>query len=182
MTALDRFRLARVSSVLAPIVLMAGFVVGATRQPSDYDSLRDTISALAAHGATDRWIMTVALIMLGACHLVTSYALSRPVLAAGGACTIALAIAAEPAIGSSAVHGVFATIAFITLALWPLGSSRPQDRIAVAVMVVGLVWFWVELQTNDVVGLSERCVAVAEAIWPIVVVRREYAAARLLRS
>ena len=174
MNALSRFRLARISSVLAPIVLVTGFVVGAARQPSDYDSLRDTISALAGRGATDRWIMTAPLLALGLCHLVTSYALSRPVLAVGGLCTVGLAIAAEPATGSSAVHGVFATIAFIALALWPL----PQDRIAVGVLVIGLVWFWVELQTNDVVGLAERCVAVAEAIWPIVVVSREYARVR----
>ena len=166
--------MARISSVLAPIVLVIGFLVGAARQPPYYDSLRDTISALAAHGAADRWIMTTALIVLGVCHLVTSYALSRPVLAVGGLCTVALAIAAEPAIGSSAVHGVFATIAFIALALWPL----PQDRIAVGVIVVGLVWFWVELQSSDLVGLAERCVALAEAIWPIVVVSREYARVR----
>jgi hypothetical membrane protein len=140
----------------------------AARQPAHYDSGRDTISALAARGATDRWIMTIAFVLLGLCHLGTSYGLRRPLLAVGGAATALLAVAPEPAHGSSSVHALIAFVALVALAVWPL----PGDRVAVAVLVVLLIVFFIALQADTAVGVAERCVTVAEALWPIMVVRR----------
>ena len=45
-------------------------------QPVSYDPLRDTISALAARGAADPWVMTAAIAAVGACYLVTALGLS----------------------------------------------------------------------------------------------------------
>ena len=60
----------------APAPLVVGFLVAAMLQPVSYDSLRDTISALAARGAVDPWVMTAAISAVGACYLVTALGLS----------------------------------------------------------------------------------------------------------
>ncbi|MCW2497477.1 DUF998 domain-containing protein [Jatrophihabitans sp.] len=154
--------------MLAPVMLVGGFCLAAARQPGSYDPLRDTISALAARGATDRWIMSLAFVLLGLCHLGTAWGLRRPVLAAGGACTALLALAPQPEHGSSGVHVLLATVALACLALWPL----PRDRAAVVALAGLLAWFLVALQLGAAVGLAERCLTVAESLWPIVAVRR----------
>lgn len=164
----SRLHLAAVTSALAPAALVGGFSLGAARQPARYDSLRDTISALAGRGATDRWIMTAAFVLLGLCHLGTAYGLRRPVLALGGAATMLLAVTPEPAHGSSSIHAVVATIALVALSVWAL-----QDHLlATALLVALLVWFLVALQADAGVGLAERTVTVAQAVWPIMVVQR----------
>ena len=71
------------SSGAAPLLLVGGWTIAAGRQPAGFDSVRDTISALAARGATDRWIMTAALAGLGACYAVTGLGL-RPAGRPGG--------------------------------------------------------------------------------------------------
>ncbi|MFF5226922.1 DUF998 domain-containing protein [Dactylosporangium sp. NPDC000521] len=60
-----------VSSATAPVLLIGGWSVAAALQPR-FDPLRDTISALAGLGAAHRWVMTVALLGVGACHVVTA--------------------------------------------------------------------------------------------------------------
>jgi hypothetical membrane protein len=161
-------RLSVLTSALAPLVLLCGLVLGAAAQPGYYSSFGNTISALAARGATDRWIMTTAFVLLGLCHLGTALGTRSAVLALGGIGTALLAVAPEPVHGSSDTHQLLATIALIALALWPL----PRDRWVVLVLSALLIWFLVALQVGSAVGLSERCVAAAEALWPIVVVRR----------
>jgi uncharacterized protein DUF998 len=71
-----------VSAVAAPVLLVGGWTIAAAQQPHGYDPVRDTISALAAQGAADRWIMTSALAGVGACYVVTAAGL-RPARAAG---------------------------------------------------------------------------------------------------
>ena len=44
-------RITWVSASLAPVAFIGGWTLAATRQPAAYDATRDTISALAAHGA-----------------------------------------------------------------------------------------------------------------------------------
>ena len=65
-----------VSASVAPIALIGGWTLAATRQPAGYDPVRDTISALAARHAADPWIMTAGLAVLGACHVVTAAGLT----------------------------------------------------------------------------------------------------------
>src|SRR4051794_5022699 len=97
-------RVSLVSSVLAPILLIGGWTVAAWLQPAGYSSTRQTISELAGHGATDRWLMTAALVGVGLCHLVTAYGLGaatpgRLVHALGGLATLAVAAFPLPAVG-----------------------------------------------------------------------------------
>lgn len=163
-------RAATVSSALAPLALIGGFVVGALAQPASYDSVHDTISALAARGASDRWIMTAAFVLLGTCHLVTAYGVRRPLFALGGLATVLIAFAPQPAHGSSALHLVLAGIGLTALAIWPIQDGR-RGRLAALGLIAILVWFAITLQAGAAVGLVERILTVAEASWPIVAVR-----------
>ena len=54
----------------APVLLVGGWTLAAARQPSSYDSRTDTISQLAAVGATDSWIMTLVFATIGVCYVL----------------------------------------------------------------------------------------------------------------
>jgi hypothetical membrane protein len=163
-----------VSSSAAPVFLIGGWSVAASRQPSDYDQLRDTISALAARGASDRWIMTAALASLGLCHIATASGLTEAGLAArlllslGGAATVAVAVLPQPNAG----HVPAATVGFVALALWPALSHSPAHLVRLgmtATLLVLLGWLAVELH-GEWIGLSERVLAGSEALCPLAVV------------
>ena len=129
------------SATAAPVVLGGGLVLAQMRQPPGYSAVKDTISALAAQGATDRWVMTSALAGLGTCHIVTALGLrpargpGRIVLGAGGVATVLVAAFPQPAQGNSVSHTVAATVAFVALAAWPLpavGRGDPAGTAPVA--------------------------------------------------
>lgn len=173
-------RWALVSSAAAPVLLIGGWQLGAARQPGGFDAVRDTISALAAEGATDRWIMTAGLAGLGICHVVTALGLrpaavpGRVVLAIGGAATFTVAVFPTPEVGSSTVHVVAAGIGFGTLAIWPALARYPGRMLSIgaAVVLLGLLgWFMAEyFGGGPRVGLSERALAGAQALWPLAAV------------
>lgn len=163
------------SATLAPVALVGGWTIGAARQPSRFDSTRDTISALAAHGAHDRWVMTAGLAVLGCCHVATAAGLrearpaGRAVLAAGGVATIGVAVFAQP----SSAHSPVAGVAFVALSGWPALAAVPGRRtgwLAAAGLAALLALFFVQLQRDDLVGLSERVLAGAQALWPLAAV------------
>ena len=167
-------RFVPVSATLAPVALIGGWTWAATRQPAAYDATRDTISALAAIGAQDRWIMTAGLVVLGGAHVVTAVGLTearpagRVVLALGGLTAIGVAIAAQP----SPAHFPVATASFVALTVWPALSGLPTPKVAWAasgVLAALMVWFGLELD-GPRVGLAERVVAGAQALWPLGVV------------
>ncbi len=176
------------SASAAPTLLIGGWTLAAGRQPAGFDSVRDTISALAAHGATDRWLMTSALAGLGICHVVTALGLrpaalpGRLVLATGGLGTIAVALFPQPEGGSSPAHIWAATVGFVALATWPALAWRrdrpmpigltPAVALAASTILLGVLgWFATELYGGgDLIGLSERVVAGSQALWPLAVV------------
>ena len=162
-----------VSACLAPAALIGGWSLAAAEQPSDYDSVRDTISELAARGATDRWIMTVGLAVLGICHVATASGLTeasrtgRVLLGTGGVATIAVAALPQPAAG----HVPAAAIGFVALAVWPAASGVPGRRSARAATVGLLIllgWLALELRHGQLIGVSERILAGTQACWPMV--------------
>jgi hypothetical membrane protein len=186
-----------VSATAAPVLLIGGWTVAAARQRGGFDSVSETISALAAHGATDRWIMTAALTGLGVCHVVTALAVrpagraGRALLAAGGVATLLVAAFPLPADDSgSTAHGIAAGTAFLMLAAWPAFAVRrsasaplvvrPAVALPAAAVLLGLVgWFGIELALDDGrVGLSERAAAGAQALWPLAVVAGAWRARR----
>ena len=177
-----------VSSAAAPVLLVGGWTVAARLQPRSVNPVASTISALAADGAADRWVMTLVLLAVGVCDVVTGLALrpaatpGRLILIAGGIAGVLVAANPEPARGGSLAHAFWATIGFIALTAWPLGglrrgSSVPGElRPTVSAVAAGallglLVWFAAELMTRGgQVGLAERVLAEAQAVWPLAVV------------
>jgi hypothetical membrane protein len=173
------------SAAGAPVLLGVGVTLAQSRQPPGYNPTRDTISALASLGATDRWVMTSALVALGVCHVITATGLrpartyGRMIFAGGGVATVMVAIFAQPAHGNSRAHTVAATIALSALAVWPLLAARrgvsgplltPTTSAAAAVVLIGLVvWFAADLHGGER-GLAERAAVGAEALWPLAVV------------
>jgi hypothetical membrane protein len=167
--------------------LIGGWSVAATRQPAGYDPVRDTISALAARDATDGWIMTTGLAVLGVCHIVTAGGLSeagvaaRALLAAGGAATIVVAAQPQPAPG----HVPAAAVGFVALGLWPAVSLIPDRRLSRAVAIVFMAllgWLAVEIRGGGLLGVSERVLAGGEALWPLAVVVSLLARRRCARA
>lgn len=173
------------SAALAPVALIGGWTLAAGRQPGHFSAVHQTISALAAHGATDRWIMTAGLAVLGACHVVTALGLgpARPagrwLLATGGLATAVVAAAPQPEHGSAPLHLAAAGVGFVALSLWPAfaaGAAGPfvlrrRWGIAVTAVLLALLgWLAVEIGGEDLLGLSERLLAGAQALWPLAVV------------
>jgi hypothetical protein len=175
-------------------LLIAGWTIAAMLQPRPFDQVTDTVSALAAVGATDRWIMTLVFVAVSVCDVVIAAAL-RPAALAGrlilaAAAIAGILVAATPEHPGGVVpHAVWAALGFAGLAAWPAGAWRRGPRVpwglrpavcagAVAVQAVLLAWFVGELVTvGGQVGLAERFVGAAQAIWPLAVVLSCLAAA-----
>ncbi len=178
-------RWALISAAVGPLLLMGGWTLAATQQPHGYNPVRDTISSLAARGATDRWIMTLALAGLGACYIITAFGLraaggtGRAVLVIGGLATLLVAAFPQPALGNSVPHTYAAGIAFSSLAIWSVlaaqrGTSDPlltyaASLTATVIMIALVLWFVAEIHGGHR-GLAERFAAGTEALWPLAVV------------
>jgi hypothetical membrane protein len=180
------------SSLAAPILLIGGWTVAAYVQPVPFDALVRTISELAARDTPHRWLMTSALVGVGLSHLVTAHALApaaaagRLTLGLGGLATLLVAAFPLPAAGRSAAHTAAATVAFISLTVWPAfawmhprvpGQSvatvlGPQvSAAATCLLILTLAWFFGELLLGGQrVGLAERVAAGTQALWPLAVV------------
>jgi hypothetical membrane protein len=170
------------AAAAAPVLLVGGWTLAAARQPPTYDPQTDTLSALAAEGASDRWIMTLVFAATGLCYVLTAIALRLPALpgrialATGGAATILVAVFPEPNGGTSDTHGVAAAIASSAVAVWPALAARresqvpwplrPMASVTLSVVLIALlVWFVSELRRDMNAGLSERMAAGSEALW-----------------
>jgi hypothetical membrane protein len=131
--------------------------------------------------------MTLALGMLGCCHLVTASGLrgvrpaARAMLITAGVASLGVAAFPQPAHGSSATHLTFATLSIGTLALWPalVGSRRRSGSPVLGVgaglgatvtLAVLVAWLLIETGAGSRVGVAERVVTSAETVWPLVVV------------
>ena len=177
-----------ISSAAAPVVLLGGSTVAAGLQPH-FDPVADTISDLAAVGATDRWVMSLVFVLLGVCYIGTALALrparvpGRMIMILAGVAGILVAANPEHAGGFGSVpHFVWATIGFAGLTTWPVAAARRGTAVpwglrpavaagAVAVGFALLAWFGAELiMAGGQVGLAERVLGTAQAVWPLAVV------------
>ncbi|MGH3889042.1 MAG: DUF998 domain-containing protein [Pseudonocardiaceae bacterium] len=172
------------SATCAPVLLIGGWQLAAARQAGGFDPVSQTISALAARGATDRWIMTTALAGVGVCHAITAGGLrsaaipGRLLLATGGVGTVVLAAFPQPVTGDSSAHVATAAIVFPALSLWPALAARhgatpgPVTALVATLGLLGLLgWFGLEsFGDGPRVGLSERLLAGAQALWPLAAV------------
>ena len=165
---------ALLSSTAAPVLLIGGWTLAASLQPAGFDQVSGTISDLAGLAATDRWLMTAALVGVGASHVTTALGLhpadrlGRAALALAGVATIA--VAAVPVTGSDTptAHTIAAGTSFLALTVFPTLAARSARNtpallrpaagvLATATLAIGLGWFAIELSTGGPrVGLSER--------------------------
>jgi hypothetical membrane protein len=177
---------AMASAALAPVAMIAGWLVADALQPPSYSPVRSTVSVLAGLGGTDRWIMTSALILVGACYLVTAAGLSgvrvpaRIVLMVAGLSSIGIAVSPEPVRGSTPQHLAWTALGAAAIAVWPAftarrAPSRPlilsvRGAAAVtAVFLALLAWLVFETQGGAVLGLAERLVSGVQVTWPLIV-------------
>jgi Protein of unknown function (DUF998) len=178
-----------VSSVAAPVLMVGGWTVAGGLQPHSYNPVADTVSALAAVGAPDRWVMTLTFLVVAACDVVTGLAL-RPARAPGRLILMAGAVAGllvaanpeQPGTNYPLPHIIFGAAGCAALVAWPAGAWRRGPSVpwglrpavsagAVAVLLVLLVWFGAELITGGgQAGLAERIFGAGQALWPLAVV------------
>jgi hypothetical protein len=149
----------------------------------------ETVSALAAVGAADRWVMTLTFVLVGACDVVTALALrpagmaGRLMLMAGAVAGMLVAVNPEqPGVRFPVGHMVCAAIGCAGVVGWPAGAWRRGPSVpwglrplvsagAVVVLLALVAWFGVELVTGGgQAGLAERIFGAAQALWPLLVV------------
>jgi len=156
-------------SGLAPVPLVAGWSLAAELQPRPDDAAGGTVSALAAVGAADRWMMTLVFAVVGSCEVMTGLAL-RPAASPGRLILI---------VGGSLAHACWALAGFAALVAgaWRRGGSVPRAlRLAVSVSAAGVLlglaaWFGAELiAEGGQVGLAEQILGAAQAAWPLAVI------------
>lgn len=176
------------SSVSGPLLLVAGWTAAARVQPAPFDPVSQTVSALMAVGAADRWLMTAALLAVGVCYVVTGTALrpagtgGRLILMAGAMAGMMVAAYPENPDGGSTCHAVWAALGFAGLAAWPLGAwrhgpsvpwalRRPACLGSVTVQLLLIAWFVTELLAGGGwTGLAERLVGLVQVLDPLIVV------------
>jgi len=184
-----------VSSAAAPVLMVAGWSVAAGLQRS-FDPVADTVSALAAQGAADRWVMTLTFVVVAVCYFVTGLGLRSArtpgrlmLMAAAVAGVLVAANPEHPGTSLPVPHMIWGAAGCVALVAWPAGAwrrgpsvpwgLRPAVSAAVmAVLLTLLAWFVTELITGGgQVGLAERIFGTAQALWPLtVVVSCRYAA------
>ena len=181
------WRWATVSTALAPLAMIGAWLVAETLQPPAYSPLHSSISGLAALGATDRWIVTGALYLVGACYLVTAACLpgvrvsARIVLLIAGISSVGIADSPQPVQGTNPQHLFWTSLGAVAIAVWPAFTGgrtpsrplilRPRGVVAVtAVSVALLVWLVAETQGGSSLGLAERLVTGTQVAWPFIVI------------
>jgi len=180
-------RWATVSTALAPVLMVGAWLLAETLQPPSYSPLHSSISGLAALGATDRWIVTGALLLVGACYFVTAAGLpglrksARTVLVIAGLSSIGIAMSPQPVHGTNAQHLVWTSLGAVAIAIWPAFTAsrapsrplmlRPPGAAAVTVVSVALLaWLIAETQGGSALGLAERLVTGLQMTWPFIVI------------
>ena len=175
-----------VSAGLSPVLATGGWLIADAVQPTSYSPIRKTVSALAGHAGTDRWIMTGALFLVGGCQLVSAVGLvgvgvpARILLAVAGLSSIGIAVSPEPALGSTPQHVAWTSLGAVAIAVWPAFVARrapPRPLIlssygravVTAVSMALLGWLVIETQGGSDLGLAERSFLSIETCWPFIV-------------
>jgi hypothetical protein len=175
------------TALLAPIVLVGGWLIAGALQPSSYSPMRQTVSALAGHSGTDRWVMTAALLLVGSCQIATGAGLTavrmpaRILLIGTGLSTLGIAATPEPVTGPTPGHLAFAVSCVVTTVLWPVLVARRtpvQSWIlsvhgctTVTVVFAGLSC-WLLIAARDGggdLGMAERLTSAVQCMFPLVV-------------
>ncbi len=175
------------TALLAPVVLVGGWLMAGALQPASYSPMRQTMSVLAGHSGTGRWVMTAALLLVGSCQIATGAGLTavrmpaRVLLILTGLSTLGIAATPEPATGPTSRHLAFAVSCVVTTAVWPVLVARrapAQSWIlsacgcaTVTVIFAGLSC-WLLIAARDGggdLGMVERLTSAVQTLCPLVV-------------
>jgi hypothetical protein len=175
------------TALLAPVVMVAGWLIGGVLQPASYSPMGETISVLAGHSGTDSWVMTIALMLVGGCQIATGAGLTavrlpaRILLILTGLSTIGIAASPEPPAGPTTRHLACAVSCAVTAAVWPLLVARrgPAQSwilgvygcLTATVLFLGLA-FWLLIAARGAVGdvgMVERLTSAVLGSFPLVV-------------
>jgi hypothetical protein len=175
------------TALLAPLVLVGGWLIAGALQPASYSPMRQTMSVLAGQSGTDRWVMTAALLLVGSCQIATGAGLTavrmpaRILLILTGLSTLGIAATPEPATGPTSRHLAFAVSCVVTTAVWPVLVAKRgpvQSWIlsvygcaTVTVIFAGLS-FWLLVAAREgggVLGMVERLTSAIQGLFPLVV-------------
>ena len=174
------------TALLAPVVLVGGWLVAGALQPESYSPMRQTMSVLAGQSGTDRWVMTAALVLVGGCQIATGTGLTgvglpaRILLIVTGVSTLGIAASPEPATGPTPVHLAFAVSCAATTAVWPVLVARRATRSwilsvrgcgTVTLLYAGLSgWLLIAAQggSGDL-GFLERLTSGLQGLFPLLV-------------
>jgi hypothetical membrane protein len=194
-------RPAIVSSITAFVVFTVSTVISQALVPG-FDSVRQTISELAADDAPTHVLMTIAFVLSGTCHLVTAYftpAIGLPgriALAIAGVTSWGVAYFSLPtAAATSQPHRVAAIAGFVIFTFWLLLGMRRSTAyplivrprlvipISIVLSIVSLVFLYCWTMPGFVpIGFVERACAFTQAVVPVAVVLWLWRVQRLQRS
>jgi hypothetical membrane protein len=174
-------------SALIPLILISAWLIAGALQADPYSPTRQTISALAGHGGSHRWIVTLALIAVGPCYFAVAAGLkvlrrpARIALVVSGVASIGIALCPEPAVGTTTEHLICTAIGASSIAVWPAltaqrdspASTLMSAPVAIAATLVFLAmlgWLVMEAQSGgSSLGLVERLDSSIQIAWPFVV-------------
>ena len=175
------------TALLAPAVLVGGWLAAGALQPASYSPMRETMSVLAGQAGSDRWVMTAALVLVGSCQIATGAGLTgvgppaRILLVLTGLSTLGIAASPEPVTGPTPRHLAFAVGCVLTTAVWPAFVARRAPArswilsvsgCATAVVVFAGLSCWLLIAAQDGggdLGLAERLTSAAQGLFPLVV-------------
>jgi hypothetical protein len=175
-----------VSAGLTPILLTGGWLVAGALQPASYNPVQATVSVMAGHAGTDRWVMTGALLLVGGFHLVTAAGLgairvsARVLLVLAGLSSVGIALSPEPVLGSTPQHLAWTSFGAVIITVWPAFAARPGSpqplilsprgsTVVTAVFLALLCWLVIETQGGSYLGVAERLTSSVQTSWPFVV-------------
>jgi Protein of unknown function (DUF998) len=175
------------TALLAPVVLVGGWLMAGAVQPASYSPMRQTMSVLAGHSATDRWVMTAVLLVVGSCQIATGAGLTavrmpaRILLILTGLSTLGIAATPEPVTGPTSRHLAFAVSCVVTTAVWPVLVARRAPAqpwilsvcggATVTVIFAGLSC-WLLIAARDGggdLGMVERLTSAVQGLFPLAV-------------
>ena len=176
-----------VTALLAPVVLVGGWLIAGALQSASYSPMGQTISVLAGQSGTDRWVMTAALLVVGGCQIATGVGLTavrlpaRVLLVLTGLSTLGIAATPEPATGPTPRHLAFAVSCVVTTAVWPVLVARraPTQSWILSVCGCAMVtaifaglscWLLIAARAGaGDLGMVERLTSAAQGVFPLVI-------------
>jgi len=175
------------TALLAPVVLVGGWLIADALQPASYSPMRETMSVLAGYSGTDRWVMTAALLVVGSCQVATGAGLTavsmpaRILLILTGLSTLGIAATPEPATGPTLRHLAFAVSCVVTTGVWPVLVARRSPArswilsfcgCATVTAVFAGLSCWLLMAARDGggdLGMVERLTSAVQGLFPLVV-------------